>query len=135
MSNRKSAHLILGVPYGAPEKDVSRAFARAVRRLRSDVTGRFDLEDLNWALHQLEQVTEAPDVALDDFRVPADPSVYELPEAYGILNPPARRYPRRSPPSDAATMRRVHDALIVEIAEKLRSELRGTDLPAIHTVK
>ena len=132
MGNRRSPYLILGVPYGASKNDAARAFARATRRLRRQSDAPYDLEDLNWALHAVEQRIQDPATSIDDFRMPADTSVYQLPAGEGILNPPATLYRRRTPPSDSTDLDALHTAVLVEIAGEVAAECRNTPLPALH---
>lgn len=132
MGDRKSPYLILGVPYGTSKNDAARAFARATRRLRRQTDAPYDLEDLNWALHAIEQRIQDPATSIDDFRVPADTSVYRLPAGEGILNPPIARYRRRTPPSDVTDLEALHAAVLVEVVEEIAAECRNDSLPMLH---
>lgn len=132
MGERKSPYLILGVPYGASKNDAARAFARATRRLRRQSDAPYDLEDLNWALHAIEQRIQDPATSIDDFRMPADTSVYQLPGGEGILNPPTTPYRRRTSPSDSTDLDALHTAVLVEVAGEVAAECRNTPLPALH---
>lgn len=132
MTDRRSPYLILGVPYGATKTEAARAFARATRRLRRQTNAPYDLEDLNWALHAVEQRVEDPSSSIDDYRMPADPSVYEVPTGEGVLNPPVQVYPRRTPPTDPAVLDEMRTAILLEVAAGLAKEYRGAPLPRLH---
>lgn len=132
MADRRSPYLILGVPYGASKNEAARAFARATRRLRGQTDAPYDLEDLNWALHAIEQRIEDPSSSIDDYRMPADPSVYEMPAGEGVLNPPVQAYKRRTPSTDPAVLDDLRSAVLLEIAAGLAKEYRGAPLPRLH---
>lgn len=85
-NKRKSPYLVLGVRFGASKDEAAKAFARATRRLRSSPDAPFDIEDLNWALHAVEQRIEDPAMSIDDYRVPADTTAYQPESEQGILN-------------------------------------------------
>lgn len=133
MSERKSPYLILGVPFGASKAEAARAFAKATRRVRKQVGAPYDLEDLNWALHAIEQRIEDPALSIDDYRMPADRSVYEIPTGVGVLNPPIQIYERRSAPTDSATMDALRAQVRFEVAASLIAQWRGSPLPPLHS--
>ena len=133
MSERRSPYLLLGVPFGASKEAASRAFAKATRRLKRMTGAPYDLEDLNWALHAIEQRIEDPASSIDDYRLPANPSVYEIPGGDGILNPPIQPYKRRTPPTDPATVEALRVQIICEVAASLVAEWREAPLPRIHS--
>lgn len=132
MTDRRSPYLILGIDYGASKSVAAKAFARAVRRLRRQIDAPFELEDLNWALHAVEQRIEDPASSIDDYRMPADPSVYEVPAGVGVLNPPLYSYRRRTPPTDPAVLDDMRAAILLEVAAALAKEYRGAPLPQLH---
>lgn len=78
-ADRRSPYIVLGVRFGATKDEAQRAFARATRRVRRDGDVPFDAEDLNWALHAIEQRIEDPATSIDDYRMPANPEAYEIP--------------------------------------------------------
>lgn len=133
MAERKSPYLTLGVPYGASKNEAARAFAKATRRLRGDSNPPFDLEDLNWALHAIEQRIQDPATSIDDYRMPAAPGIYDLSSGEGILNPPAVQYHRRTPPSTGADLDALRAAVILEVADQVAAECRESSLPRLHS--
>ena len=98
MSDRRNPYLILGVPYGASKAEAASAFAKATQRLRREPESLYGLEDLNWALHQVEQVHDDPESAIAIFRVPANPAVYAV-GGYGLLRSEPTLFSRLSDPS------------------------------------
>lgn len=132
MAKRQSPYLILGVPFGTSKEQAARAFAKATRRVRKQVDAPYDLEDLNWALHAIEQRIDDPTLSIDDYRMPADPSVYEIPSGEGVLNPPIKPYKRRTPPTDAATVEALRARVRHEVAASLAQEWRSSPLPPLH---
>ena len=102
--DRRNPYLVLGVPYGADRARVTRSFARRSRRARRDDAFPYSLEDLTWALHQIEANIDDPTAAIDHFRVPADPSQLQLPQGPGLLRPPATPLERRTEPSTPSSI-------------------------------
>lgn len=129
---RRSPYLMLGLPVGASKGDGARAFARATRRLRSMPNPPYDIEDLNWALHAVEQRVEDPNTSIDDYRMPADPDVYVIPDGPGIFNPGTKPLPRRSAPSTERDTDTIKEVIILEIASSMAREIEGAPLPALH---
>lgn len=82
---RRSPYLVLGVRYGAGKDEAQKAFARSSRLVRKGESVEYDMEDLNWALHAVEQRIEDPSASIDDYRLPANPAAYAVPPSYGIL--------------------------------------------------
>jgi hypothetical protein len=116
VSERRHPHLVLGIDVGAPADEARRAFARASRRLRrGDGDAPWTLEDLTWALHQVEQIHTDPEAGLDLLRVPADPAVF-APRGPGVLDPSPPGLPRRTAPSTPADRDAVAVAALVELA-------------------
>lgn len=76
----------LGVPFGASRDVAQAAFAKRARRLRREPNGAELLTELTWALNQIDEVLRSPELAVDVYRVPADPSAL-VPDRSGILNP------------------------------------------------
>lgn len=132
MDKRKSPYLVLGVPYGAAKGDAAKAFARATKRLRRTAEAPFDLEDLNWALHAVEQRADDPGTSIDDYRMPANARVYEVPGGHGMLNPPVEPIRRQTPPSGPADIDLVVSQVIREVASQVVRDIREAPLPSLH---
>lgn len=73
----RNPYLVLGLPFGAGRNAATSAFARRSREVRA---GRlaYSMDDLTWALHQIENLDDDDSALLTWFRVPADPSAFEL---------------------------------------------------------
>ena len=125
-AERRNPYLILGLPYGSTKSEAAAAFAKATRRIRNTDDAPYDIEDLNWALHQIEQVHDDPESAVAIFRVPANPSVYEL-DGPGILQPPPLPMERRTPPTDPEIPAGIADSAAAEILRTLMQD-HGRDL-------
>ena len=99
--DRRNPWIILGIDYGVTGAAASSAFARASRRIKRAESAPFDLDDLTWALNEIEAAEQDPDIAIHHYRVPADPSAYEPPllsaAAEGLCNPPRPPAPRITP--------------------------------------
>jgi hypothetical protein len=87
MDDRRNPYLILGIPYGASRGEARRAAAARTRELRQRQDAVYAPDDINWALHQVEQVLDDPDSAVGVFRVPAAPGILDAPSGEGLFNP------------------------------------------------
>jgi hypothetical protein len=83
----RNPYLLLGLDYGVGADEARRAFARAARRLRRSGGTEVTIEDLNWALHQIQSQDGDPFDAVGLFRVPANPAVFN-PTGEGLFTPP-----------------------------------------------
>lgn len=95
---RRNPYVILGVRFGASDSEARAGFARANRRLRQSTDSVYSMEDLTWALHQIEQIIEHPDLALDVYRIPAMESKENESEKRGLFNPDPEVLTRSTPP-------------------------------------
>lgn len=111
---QRNPYLILGVPFGTGRDEARRRFAMAARRLRRHADGPYSVEDLTWALHEIETLEGRPDDAVDYFRVPANPAVFAS-EAPGLFRPPARPMSRRTVPQDRTALEALRRAASVEV--------------------
>jgi len=132
MDKRKSPYLVLGVPFGASKGEAARAYAKATRRLKRSADPPHDIEDLNWALHAVEQRLDDPSTSIDDYRMPGNPGLYEVPSGQGILNPGIKPYPRQTPPTSPDDIELLRAELVREVTRDLVTELEGAPLPTIH---
>ena len=89
----RNPYVTLGVPFAATSDTAAGAFARKAKGLRRTADGTERLRDLTWALNQLQDLIRQPRLALDIYRVPADPGALE-PDGSGVLRPSAERMPR-----------------------------------------
>jgi hypothetical protein len=121
---RRNPYVILGIPFGAGEAEARTGFAKANRRLRGLDNSRYSMEDLTWALHQVEQMIEDPSKAFHVYRVPADSdaAAVQRPGVFSPLPNPIERQTEASTDEEreAVKMRAiselVRDALTTEIA-------------------
>ena len=105
-ADRRNPYLVLGVDYGAPREEVTAAYTRRSRVARADSGYPYSIDDLVWALDEIEGIDgtgAAPAAGAQSaalvFRVPADRSVYEPPSGPGMLRPEAVPLRRRSRPA------------------------------------
>jgi hypothetical protein len=89
----RNPYLLLGVDYGCPPDQARRSFARAARRIRRAGSSAVTIEDLNWALHEIQNQKDDPFESVSMFRVPANPDVF-VPVGEGLFAPPAVPLPR-----------------------------------------
>ena len=129
---RRSPHLILGLAFGASKSDAARAFAQATRRLRSMPDPPFDLEDLNWALHAIEQRDEDPGSSIDEFRVPADASAYDVAQQGGTSSGHGPDNEVASHTSLSARLGTLNTAIVLEIASAISPKVAAPPLPVLH---
>lgn len=119
----RNPYLILGVDFGTSRDAARRRFAHAVKRLRRSGGGPYTVEDMTWALHQVEALEAELVSGVSLFRVPANTAVFAV-EGAGVFAPPPERLARRTEPTtddvihglriDAA--REARDALLAEVA-------------------
>ncbi len=76
IGDRRNPYLVLGLSYGAPVQDVKRAFARRAKEVAKGTFTAYGMEDLTWALHQLEQSQLDTDIDVTFYRVPANQSLF-----------------------------------------------------------
>lgn len=125
----RNPYVLLGIPFGASRDVANAAFARRAKRLRRDPNGAQLLTDLTWALNQVDEVLRHPQLALDVYRVPADPSAF-LPNGAGFLNPPPEKLQRRTRTSEvdhAAARVRSSRELLQAIADAVAANCRPPD--------
>ncbi len=85
--DRRNPYFILGIDYGATRDEARQASGRVIRRVRRDPDSLYGIEDVTWALHQVEQAIDKPESAVNHFRVPANPALFAEPRAYVTLPP------------------------------------------------
>jgi len=130
----RNPYLILGVDFAASGDEARRAFAHAARRLRRQ-GGVWEVEDLNWALHEVEELEENPANNVSIYRLPADPHAFD-PVGAGLFRPAPTRLARRTPVADeqavntirAAALSELDDVLLKEIADAVQIPANGYEL-------
>jgi hypothetical protein len=123
--DRRNPYVILGLDYGASADDAAVGFAKASRRLRSAEDVPFSLEDATWALHQIEQAVDNPDLKVAWYRVPADPAAYGYGDGPGILRPPPVNLERRSGDSAEAVRNLQNEVLNAHLIPEISNAAIG----------
>jgi hypothetical protein len=138
---RSSPYLILGVPFGAGRNEVAKGFARAVKRLRQMEDPPFELEDLNWAQHEIDHREGVAEHSLDDFRVPADPTAYEFadPVSRAVSTTASTALGRQTPPTHPSVIEQLRiEGSLAELKRTVVESLtqHGFDsLPPSYTIR
>jgi len=114
----RNPYLILGVDFGTSGDDARHAFAHAARRIRRSSGGAWDVEDLNWALHEVEALATHPADGVSLYRVPADAGVFD-PGGEGLFRPAPARLARRTERDDAAALEQTRAAAAGDLDELL----------------
>ena len=96
---KRSPWVVLGIPFPASKAEANRAFARRSRSLRKSSDLPWAQEDLSWALAQITLAEENPESTIEHFRVPADPGVFERPDADDLFVPAPQPIARRTQPA------------------------------------
>ena len=104
VDDTRNPYVILGVPFGASESEARAGFARASRRLKSGAEHARPMEDLTWALHQIEQIIEDPALAFSVYRIPANPEAVNH-SAEGVFSPQPEPLHRSTAPATDAELR------------------------------
>ncbi|NHC45625.1 hypothetical protein [Motilibacter aurantiacus] len=120
----RNPYLVLGVPFGTSGQEATKAFARQSRRARRGI-GPYTLEDLTWALHEIEHGEHDPAADAGLYRVPALPeaTAWPSPEA---PDPPVRPLPRRTEPRTPQEVEALRGAAAQEL---LKSALAAVPDP------
>ncbi len=113
----RNPYLILGVDFGTSGDDARHAFAHAARRIRRS-GGAWDIEDLNWALHEVEALASNPADGVSLYRVPADTAVFD-PGGEGLFRPAPARLPRRTERDDPDALAEVRATAARDLDELL----------------
>ena len=117
----RNPYLILGVNFAATSDQARHAFAHAARRIRRQ-GGAWEIEDLNWALHEVEALESNPADLVSIYRVPADRKVFD-PAGEGLFKPPAVALARRTEARDPAAVADVQREAAREVDELLLSAI------------
>jgi hypothetical protein len=117
----RNPYLILGVDFAASSDRARHAFARAARRVRRQ-GGVYEIEDLNWALHEVEALESNPADLVSIYRVPADPEVFE-PSGEGLFRPAPVPLSRRTARDDEESVATVRAAACRELDDLLLGAL------------
>ena len=123
MDDRRNPYVILGVPYGTSRGEARRAAARRTRALRQREGAPYSTEDITWALHQVEQVIDDPESAVEVFRVPAAPGILDAPSGHGLFHPAAVPLPRRSGPLTDEEFDAVRHAAVAAVSKSVITTL------------
>ncbi len=124
MIERRNPYLILGLDFAASPKEASIAFAKTTKRIRRGNTP-FTMEDVTWALHQIEQASTDPLINLNVYRVPADPTVFRAPTALGAVTGPPMNLDRQSPTDPTVLTQLRAKALTDELSGPLLAQALG----------
>lgn len=117
----RNPYLLLGVDYGASGDEARRAFAIAAKRVRQS-GGNGSIDDLSWALHQIESRSGAGSDDLAVYRVPADPAAFD-PAGWGLFRPPPKPAGRWAGPPTAADRDELTGAAAREVAAAVWQEV------------
>lgn len=116
--DRRSPYLVLGVEYGASVEEARQAFARRARRVRRTESPVYSVEDLTWALHEIETI-EDPGASIEFFRVPANRAALPAPREGELFFPAPVPIPRRSAPLAGDEIDRLAAAAATELLDQL----------------
>lgn len=123
----RNPYLILGVDFGASGDQARRAFAHAARRIRRS-GGAWGVEDLNWALHEIEALESNPADMVSLYRVPADGRVFE-PAGAGLFRPVPVALGRRTTENDPEVAAATRAGAAQELDELLLTTLAALVIP------
>jgi hypothetical protein len=128
--SERNPYLVLGVDFGASKDEARRRFALAARRTRRQ-GGAWSVEDLNWALHEIEARESNPADDVDTYRVPANRVVFE-PVGSGLFAPEPTPLPRRTAASSAEDVVTLTAEALGEIRDVLlRTAEQVVDLSSV----
>jgi hypothetical protein len=90
--------VILGIPFGADRATAERAYAQRSRLARKG-DYPFSVDDIIWAINQVESHLDDPTTSATTYRLPAQPEAMRRPGGHGLFRPPLLPLPRRTPPT------------------------------------
>lgn len=90
--------MILAIPFGTDRATAERAYSHRSRLARKGELV-FSVEDVNWAMNQVEAHLDDPTTSAGTYRLPAHPEALRRPNGHGLFRPPLLALPRRTPPS------------------------------------
>ncbi len=114
--DRRNPYLVLGVPFGTSREQATRSFALRSRRARREPNFPYSIDDLTWALNQVEAALVNPTADVATFRVPADAAAVRPPSGSGVLRRPPIPLARRTA---AATPAEIANLESMAISEEL----------------
>jgi hypothetical protein len=112
--------VILGIPFGADRATAERAYSQRSRLARKGEFP-FSVEDIIWAINQVEAHLDDPTTSTGTYRVPAQPEALRRPSGHGLFRPPLLPMPRRTPPSTREEL----DAVLEEARKDALDQLLG----------
>lgn len=115
----RNPYLILALSFGADEEDARSSFARLSKQARTGV-GAHTLDDLTWALQQIEHELSEPWENVSLYRVPAIPEAY-LPLQTIEAVPAPKPMPRQTPSGSGRAA--IERAVAVELAQASLSQV------------
>jgi hypothetical protein len=116
----RNPYLVLGVPYGTSRAEATRAFAERSKRARRDAASPYSIEDLTWALQQVEANLDDPINSVDHFRVPDDVDAPRDPTGPGLLRLSTTPLSRRAHSSTPSAMAVPRDPVIL-VPDRVRA--------------
>src|SRR5947199_206120 len=119
----RNPYLIVGVDFGSSGDEARHAFAHAARRIRRE-GGAWDIEDLNWALHEIEALEriERSVEKIEIVTVVREPNTGMSADAYDGL---------RKQVIASASERSAHLIQLAELDAAVRSGAGSADLAAL----
>jgi hypothetical protein len=99
----RNPYVILGIPFGAPWAAANAAFARKAQALKRDGGDLDQMTDLTWALQRISVAIREPAIAMELYRIPADPEAFETGDDGVLQKAAAREYLRYQLALRAAT--------------------------------
>lgn len=126
-----SPYLVLGLRYGADLAEARAAFISATKRLTQFDPPPFRLDDLTWALHQIEHGgTDG-----SELRIPADPELIGTGNGDGLFQRPPAPMRRATEPLGEQTRVRLLQRALQEIAHDVLGNAESTiQAPPVYEV-
>ncbi len=135
-NDRRNPYLILGVPYGSSKREVRKGFARRAKEIKNETYTAYRIEDLNWALQQLEQAEKEPELDFECFRAPANQSLFNNDLASGFFNPSVKAIVQKSPEFTDSDIRNIIDQAVNGwVNQNLKGFIKELKLPYPTSIK
>lgn len=126
----RNPYVILGLAFGASAEEARKALPSVLRRVRAGQDLAYSIEDVTWALHQIEAEALDPSQSTSIYRIPANARALQevVPEGGALFKPKPSVPVLPVEPLEVAVRRQWHLAVLEQIAAIVEEESGRLDL-------
>jgi hypothetical protein len=127
-TDRRNPYVILGIPFGSDRATAERAFSQRSRLARKGGDFPHSVDDLIWAINQVESHLDDPTTSAATYRIPVYPEALRRPTGHGLFRPPlvplARRTPASTPDEVGAVLAEARKDALDHLLTKAATDVR-----------